>query len=122
MHRTSKVAFAEMPLEAKAGMILLPLAWLSFLICQALVSGALSMVQLTMAGLCCMLVFTQKSWARWLCGIYNAVLAASMFSQGPAAFGGVLPMAAIVSLFSLATLALLLPGTAAAFRQAAQKQ
>ena len=122
MHRTSKVAFTEMPLEAKAGMILVPLAWLSFLVCQALISGALSMVQLTMAGLCCMLVLTQKSWGRWLCGIYNAVLVASMFGQGPAAFGGVLAMSAMVSLFSLATLALFLPGTAAVFRQTAQKQ
>lgn len=121
MHRTSKVAFSDMPVEAKAAMLLLPLAWFGLIVGQALISGSVSIVQLGLGGLCCMLVFSLKSWGRWFCGVYNVLLVASMFSQGPAAFGGVAPMAALVSLFALCTVTLFLPGTTATFRRSEQK-
>ena len=122
MHRTSRMSFSELPLEAKAGLILLLLAWLSFLGVQAIISGGLSVIQLTMGGLCCLLVFSLRSWGRWLCGIYNAVLVFSMLSRGPEAFGGMLPLGAVAGLFAAATLALFLPATAAVFRQSGLKR
>lgn len=121
MPPTNKIAFSEMPVEAKAALVLMPLAWLTFAVGQAVFMGALSVVQLGMGGLCCVLVFGQKNWGRWFCGAYNVVLMASLFYQGPAAFGGVWFTSLLASLFALCTVALLLPGTARCFRLASQR-
>lgn len=91
--------------------ILLPLAWIVFLLGQGIAQGTISLVHLGVGGLCCMLVFNESKWGRLFCAVYNFLLVISISLQGE----GVMewPLVDIIStlLFTGATITLFLPKT-----------
>jgi hypothetical protein len=115
MPRLNRVPFGQMSRVAQTSMVLQPLAWTVFLGGQAWTYGTISLVQLAMGGLCCMLVFSLSNWGRWLSGAYNILLLVSFWGQGTVAIGW--PMLTMVQalLFAGATIALFMPKTSAIF-------
>lgn len=107
-----------MPREAQLGLILLPLAWIVFVAGQAMMHGTISLVQLGMGGLCCMLVFSHSNWGRWFCGVYNCLLMLSMCWQGFETMERSLVTIATSLVFAGATIALFMPRTGDVFRKA----
>ena len=121
MSRTNKIPFREMDKEPQLAMILLPLAWVVFLSGQAMTDGTISLVQLGMGGLCCMLVFSFSNWGLWFSGAYNIVLVASIYWQGGETVKLPLVTIAATLFFAGATIALFMPRTRALFRKNSTK-
>lgn len=117
MSQINKEGFRQLAVETQLAMILLPLAWVVFLAGQAVTQGTISLVQLGMGGLCCMLVFSQSNWGRWFCSIYNVLLLSSMYLQGRDAMEWPLVDIATSFLFAGATITLFLPKTYTLFRR-----
>lgn len=91
--------------------ILLPLAWIVFLLGQCMTQGTISLVHLGVGGLCCMLVFNESRWGRLFCAMYNLLLVISIYLQGKDVMTW--PLVDVVStlLFTGATITLFLPKT-----------
>lgn len=106
-----------MVLGAQAAMVLVPLAWGVLLIGQAVTQGTISVVQLGMGGLCCMLVLSQSNWGRLFCTLYNILLVSSMYVQGRDAMEWAFVDIVSSFLFTGATLTLFLPQICTFFRR-----
>ncbi|MFT5729472.1 MAG: hypothetical protein ACI8PB_003643 [Desulforhopalus sp.] len=111
MSQINKKGFREMAKEVQPAKILLPLAWIVFLVGQGMAQGTISLVHLGVGGLCCMLVFNESQWGRLFCAMYNSLLVISIYLQD----GSVMewPLIDVVStlLFTVATITLFLPKT-----------
>ncbi len=91
--------------------ILLPLAWIVFLVGQCITEGTISLVHLGVGGLCCMLVLNESRWGRLFCAIYNILLVISMCLQGKIVMAWPFMDDISTLLFTVATITLFLPKT-----------
>ena len=111
MSQINNRRYREIVKEIQPAKILLPLAWIVFLLGQGIAQGTISLVHLAVGGLCCMLVFNESKWGRLFCAVYNVLLVISIFLQGE----GVMewPLVDIIStlLFTGATITLFFPKT-----------
>jgi len=111
MSQINKRDFTTLAQEVQPATILLPLAWIVFLVGQSMTQGTISLVHLGVGSLCCMLVFNENRWGHLFCALYNTLLVISICLQG----GGVMtwPLVDVAStvLFTAATITLYLPET-----------
>lgn len=91
--------------------ILLPLAWIVFLVGQGMIQGTISLVHLGVGGLCCMLVFNENRWGHLFCAAYNILLIASIYLQGKSVMSWPLMDVVNALLFTVATITLFVPKT-----------
>lgn len=116
MRPIDRSSLAELPAEVLICLALTPLAWLLFLISRLLLNGTISLVQLSMAGLCCLALFSLRGWGRWLCVIYDGLMVAALGYQVVQGQGSALVVVQAAAL-ALAALALFWPATVRAFRR-----
>lgn len=118
MRQASRSPLTGLPVEVLICLALTPLAWILYLASQILLSGTISLVQLGMAGLCSLVLFSLRGWGRWLCVVYDGLLVAALVYQMGQGQGSALAITQGAA-FILAAGALFWPATSRAFRQAA---
>lgn len=117
MRQASRSPLVGLPNEVLICLALTPLAWVLYLAGQILLDGTISLVQLGMAGLCSLVLFSLRAWGRWLCVAYDVLLVTSLAYQVSQGQGSPLVMVQGAA-FVLAAGALFWPATRRAFRQA----
>ena len=114
----NKIQLAALPVEVLVCLALTPLAWVVYLASQIVADGTISILQLGMAGLCSLVLFSLRGWGRWLCVVYDGLLVAALVYQGDHGQVSALVIAQGAT-FAVAAVALFWPATSRAFRQAA---
>lgn len=111
MSQINNRGFREMAQKVQPAKILLPLAWIVFLVGQCMTHGTISLVHLGVGGLCCMLIFNESRWGRFFCTIYNILLVISIYLQGEIFMAW--PFMDVINtlLFTVATITLFVPKT-----------
>lgn len=66
----TRIPFSVFPFTVKMAVGSVFCAWGFYVVSHALYHGALSLFQVTMGMLCCVLVFSLKKWARVACALY----------------------------------------------------
>ena len=117
----NNIPLAALPTEVLVCLTLTPLAWVVYLASQIMADGTISILNLSMAGLCSLLLFSLRGWGRWLCVIYDALLVVLLAYQAKNGMGSALLPLAQAATFAVAAVALFWPATIRAFRQAASK-
>jgi len=115
----TRIPFPELPFTVKMAVVSVLGAWGFYVACHALYFGALSLFQVTMGMLCCVLVYSLKPWGRVACALYLILfVGAQLFALYDHLTGSPLSMSLLamqslhVILFSSAILFLLHRDTA----------
>lgn len=117
MRRPDKPDFGGLSAGVLVCLALTPLAWILCLGGQIAASGTVSVLHLGMAAMCCLALFGLRNWGRWLCLIYNVLMAAALIYQVyNLSSGAALAMAQGMA-FVMASLVLFWPPVAQAFRK-----
>ena len=117
MRQASRSPLTGLSNEVLICLALTPLAWVLYLVSEIMLSGTISLVQLGMAGLCSLAVFSLRGWGRWLCVAYYALMVGALILQVSQGQGSPLVMVQGAA-FVLAAGALFWPATRRAYRQA----
>lgn len=115
----TRIPFPELPFTVKMAIVSVFSAWGFYVASHVFYDGALSLFQVTMGMLCCVLVYSLKKWGRVACALYFILfIGAQLFSindhlNGSSLFMGLLAIQTVqLILFSSATLLLLHKDTA----------
>ena len=121
MPRPDKPDFGGLSAEVLVCLALTPLAWILCLGGQIAASGTVSVLHLGMAAMCCLALFGLRNWGRWLCLVYNIMMAAALIYQAYTLSSGAALAMAQGMAFVLASSALFWPPVARPFCKARAK-
>ena len=115
----TRIPFSELPVTVKMAIVSVFSAWGFYIVSHAFYYGALSLFQVTMGMLCCVLAYSLKKWGRVACVLYLILfIGAQLFALydhltgSPASMSHLAIQAVNLILFSSATLLLLHRDTA----------
>ncbi len=120
----NKVQFSSFPLSARLGIVFTISAWVFSILSQAVMTSTISLVPITLALVCGVVVYSLKPWGRIFCVIFNILMMANnvyaLVSPPPAHTASTLPTGVClinILLFALATFFLMHRDTAAFYKQ-----
>ena len=123
----NKPQFSSLPRSVRLGIIFTVASWVFLILSTAVITSTIALLQITLAMVCCVVIYSLKPWARLFCIVINLLIIANnayvlygLFFTTLADTHNALPAAVYLIdmvLFAAATFFLINSETAAFYKQ-----
>ena len=123
----NKPQFSSLPRSVRLGIIFTVASWVFLILSTAVITSTIALLQITLALVCCVVIYSLKPWARLFCIVINLLIIANnayvlygLFFTTLADTNNSLPAAVYLIdmvLFAAATIFLINSETAAFYKQ-----